>query len=137
MEDGKLHIVRRKDFVKSLVASFKDNARLRITVEQLYKKRSNQQNRFYWGVVIPIVKSLIYDAWGDELTGEEVHEILKQNCNYTERLNESTGEVVKVGKTTTGLTTTEWEEYRLEVTKWVHEWFNTELPEPNEQTELF
>ena len=62
------------------------------------------QNNFYWGVLIPTFQDLFRKDWG-EIKSVETHEILKFQCNYFEKVNENTGEVLRVPKSTTELTT--------------------------------
>lgn len=56
--------------------------------------------------------------------------------NYFEKINEETGEIVRVPKSTTENTTTTQEEYHLEIRKFTKEWFNVEIPLPNEHLNL-
>ena len=41
------------------------------------KKRSAEQNRYYYGVVIPMVQDAIQNEWQEQYTKEEIHELLK------------------------------------------------------------
>jgi len=110
------------------------SVRIRVTVEG--KRRSQYQNNYYYGVVVELIRSALTEEWGELMTKDEVHEILKQNCNWREKVNESTGETLKVPHTTTDMTTVEFEEYLERCRRFALEWFKIEIPLPNEQTEL-
>jgi len=104
-----------------------------ITVEKKRKVRSNYQNRYYWGVIVSLIQLAILESWGEKKTAQQIHELLKTECNYTERVNEQTGELLKESKSTTDNSTAEQEVYHDLCRKWANEWFNLEIPLPNEQ----
>lgn len=130
IEDGKFK--RNKTLIKQAVKSF-EGKEVEITIKRKYKQRSTPQNAFYWGVIIPMFQELISEAWGEMKSVEETHEILKCQCNYEEKTNPTTGEVIKIPKSTTGLTTTGWLEYERKMKQFALDFFNAILPEPNEQ----
>ena len=107
-----------------------------LTFEKPKKKRSNDQNNFYWGVLIPISKNAIKESWGEVWSKEQTHNFFKTRFNYTEKVNETTGEVVKIPKSTTENTTTQQEEYHLQIREFLQEWFNVTAPLPNEHLNL-
>jgi hypothetical protein len=107
-----------------------------LTFEKPKKKRSNNQNNFYWGVLIPISKNAIKESWGEVWSKEQTHNFFKTRFNYTEKVNETTGEVVKIPKSTTENTTTQQEEYYLQIREFLQEWFNVTAPLPNEHLNL-
>jgi len=45
-----------------------------LTVKEYKKQRSNEANRYYWGVVLKIILEETYGQWDDE---DELHEFLK------------------------------------------------------------
>ena len=104
-----------------------------ITIRRATNKRSNNQNAYYWGVIIPIIQEALYDAWGEVRGKEFVHELLKANCGYKEIVNESSGEIVRVPKSTTENTTTEQEVYHDACRLFAKDMFNVEIPLPNEE----
>jgi hypothetical protein len=48
------------------------------------KKRSKEQNNYYWGVIVNMVRLGLLDTWGESFTREEVHNYLKEWCNWKE-----------------------------------------------------
>lgn len=57
--------------------------------------------------------------------------------NFEEVYNEKTGSILRKVKSTTENTTVMQEEYHQRCREFIQEWFNIEVPLPNEQTELF
>lgn len=112
-----------------------------ITVERYYKKRSNKQNRYYWGVIIEHWKNIIRQEWGDIWTVDEVHDFLKGNLNFDVLVDDSTGElavnpvtneVIRKPKSTTKNTTFSQEEYHEAARQLAWEMFQYTIPLPNE-----
>jgi hypothetical protein len=133
-DDGALKINERSTFLK-LLQPLKGRE-IELTIKKRSKKRSGDQNAYYWGVVVHLVSEALIDL-GNEITPDEAHEFLKANFNYTEITNEQTGEVMKIPRSTSDLTTEEFTDYIEKVAKWAAEWLNITIPEPNEQTTLF
>lgn len=124
--------------IKALQKAFKqfNGKDITITIEKKRKKRSTMQNSYYWAVIVSLVQLAIKDAWGEVKTNDEVHELLKTNCNYIERVNEDTGEWIKDPKSTTENSTSEQEEFHAQCRLWAYEWFGIDIPLPNEQIEI-
>ncbi len=133
VKDGILATNRK--YISDVVKTF-EGANIIITIEKRKKKRSNNQNAFYFGIVIPIMQDAFKDAWGENYSAIEVHEALKAKYCYKEQINESTGEILQIPSSTTNLSTIEWEEYIDKIRAFALEWFNTVLPYPNEQIEI-
>lgn len=109
---------------------------IEITIKRKYKRRSLQENKYYWGVVVDMWKRLISEEWGESLSSDEVHEILKLHCNYQEKVIESTGEVIKIAKSTADLKTLEFEDYLERCRRKAFEFFNAVIPLPNEMLRI-
>ena len=93
-----------------------------IIVEKLFKQRSVQQNAYYWGVVI-------YELSGyTGFTSDEMHEALKWQFL---RIHSERGDIDSV-KSTTDLSTTEFEDYLEQIRIWAASEFGVVIPEPNE-----
>lgn len=134
IKNGILKISHKQEFLKSISAM--PDCRVKLEVSKLYKKRSNDQNAYYWGVIVEIWQQIILEEWGEHWSIEEVHEFLKYNFNSEEKVNENTGEILKVGRSTTKNTTTEQEEFQAICREKAFEMFNVVIPVPNEQLEL-
>ena len=140
-DDGVLK-VSYKDRFNDAVKVFRGR-RIRITVEPLYKKRSTLtvngrgQNGYYMGIVVYEFREGYLDTYGEPISAANAHEILKRECNGSSMLNEKTGEVVTIGKSTADLTTVEFEEYLDRCRAFILEWFGRTVLKPNEQAEIF
>lgn len=129
------NLKRNRGEITNSLKSFEGKT-IKLTIEKFANKRSNNQNSYYWFVVIPILKDAILNEWGEVWSKEKTHEFCKMQFNYFEKINEETGEIVRVPKSTTENTTTTQEEYHLEIRKFTKEWFNVEIPLPNEHLNL-
>jgi hypothetical protein len=130
---GRLHIFRRKEFLRD-IQQF-EGKRTEIILQLRKNRRSIEQNAYYWGVVVPMVRAGLYDAgWRYSIT--DTHQELKRMFLLREKVNENTGEVREYIASTTELTTTEMNDYWAEIWQWAAEYLNIQIPEPNEQTAI-
>ena len=106
---------------------------INITFSKRTNKRSNKQNSYYWGVVIPIFLNCIKVEWGEIWSIQDMHDFLKTNCNFKELVNEETGAILRKPKSTTENNTVEQEEFNKKCRILAKEYFNTNIPLPNEQ----
>jgi hypothetical protein len=114
-----------------------DAKEIKITLERNRNKRSTDQNRYYWGVVVSIWRGLFRDEWGDILSLDETHERLKELFGHKdERVIVSTGELKYITRSTTTYTTTEMMEYQTRCQREAFEMFGAHIPDPNEELEL-
>ncbi len=134
-ENGKIYFSKRNQFDDDVKRLFKVGTRCLITVEKVSKKRSNQQNRYYWLVINIIKTELNKNNW--KLTDKNVHEIMKLRFLKTDIVNESTGEVLPLLKSTSDLSPTEEMEYIADVCTYGRENLGCKIPEPNEQIKIF
>ena len=132
-ENGKLK--RNRQLIADAFKHF-SGKEIEIVIKRKYKQRSNSQNAFYWGVTLPFFQQLFNEAWGEIRPIEEIHEILKATCNYTEIPNPATGEIQRIPRSTTELTTSGWMDFELKMQQFARDFFNATLPEPNNQTTL-
>lgn len=134
ISEGQFRI--NKDLIRNAIKQF-EGKDIKIVFKRKYKKRSNNENAFYWGVWIPILQRAILDTWGEIRDANDVHEIIKLNCNYEEKINEETGSFIRVPKSSTELNTYEWEfEFKQKIRQFALEFFNVTLPEPNDQLKI-
>ena len=123
---------RNRNLIKKVIGMFEGKTIL-ITFQINRKRRSNNQNAYYWGVIIPIWQNILITEWGEPYSIQETHEFLKYNCNYTEKVNEATGEVLRASKSTQDNSTTDQEMFHLKARQLAQEMFNVPIPEPGEQ----
>jgi hypothetical protein len=102
-----------------------------ITIERKRKKRSLNQNAYYWSVVIPAIRKML-EEYGNEVDDEETHSFLKEHVGkLTGSVVDSVGRRVAVTKSSASLTTAEFESYLLRVTAWAAQ-EGVIIPAPNE-----
>lgn len=129
------NLKRNRSQILETIKSFEGKDVL-ITFEKPKKKRSNNQNSYYWGIIVPITKQAIKSEWGEIWNSQKVHDFYKMQFNTIEIVNHKTGEVINVPKSTTENTTTDQEEFHFEIREFLKEWFNIECPLPNEDLTL-
>lgn len=121
--------------IRNILESYNNN-----TIDVIFKKRINKrstnQNSYYWGVIVPIVQNCIRVEWGEIHSTDQVHEFLKHNCNYRDVVNEDTGEVLKVVKSTTENTTKDQEDFHSNCRNLASSFFNTVIPLPKEDLKI-
>jgi hypothetical protein len=126
---------RNRTLITDAIKSF-EGKEILITFEKPKNKRSNPQNSYLWAVLYPITQQAIKNEWGEVWNIEKVHEFYKIQFNVIERVNEDTGQIIKLPKSTTENTTTQQEEYHLQIREFLQEWFNITAPLPNEHLTL-
>lgn len=129
IKNGKL--IRNQNLIKKAIESFEG----KIIVMELKvnrNKRSNNQNRYYWAVIVPIWQNIIETEWGEYYGKNEMNEFLKYNCNFVEKATDS-GEVLRTVKSSTTNDTQEQERFHDATRKLAMDMFNTDIPLPNEQ----
>lgn len=133
-EHGKITLGRQK-LIKAL-QSFAGK-RVTLTIERQFKKRSGQQNRYFHGLVIPLIQQRLQElGWKEAISETWVKDLVKLQCLKTETVNELTGEVMPSIKPTSGLSTSEFMELLADIQQWAAEKLDLYIPDPNEQTEI-
>jgi len=114
VRDGKLSPEAEQMLREILRAN--ENKDIRIKIER--KRRSSNQNRYYWGIVIPAVRELLTD-YGNDVDDEETHYFLKSEVGkLTKTVVNQKGVARKVVKSSTKLNTLEMEDYLERVRRW-------------------
>lgn len=109
---------------------------LTITVQKRRKVRSSEQNRYYWGIVLPLVRDG-FEELGDRVTNEQVHEFLKGKfLPSVEIVKEDTAEIVRIPGSTTILTTSQAMDYYAQIQQFAAEFLGVYIPDPNEQVKI-
>ena len=98
---------------------------IEVVFRKIKSPRSNQQNRYYWGVIIKILA----DELGYDPT--DLHFALRLRFLSMIEDNVTSG-VLLVPKSTTGLSTAEFEAYQADIRRWAAGFLNISIPEPNE-----
>lgn len=128
---------------KEVTAAFND-MNIEVTFKCKRKRRSNAQNKYYWGCVIPAIVHAMVELGNDALQigntehGELVHEFLKNRLlDNGEEVQGVEGLIFKLPASTKKCTTVEFDKFMGDVRKWAAENLSINIPEPNEQVEMF
>jgi hypothetical protein len=128
-------LTRNRNLIKDAIATF-EGKQIVIKIEKAKKKRSTQQNRFYYGVIIPIVQNCLKEA-GHIMTNESTHDLIKLKfLKEALFVNEETGEVIERIKSTTELSTSQFMYLLAEINNFTFEYFGVSLPSPNDDLTL-
>jgi len=127
IKKGVLDIVdHEKESIKRWYGTFKDGTKIDIIIRKHSSKRTNQQNRYYWGTVIPILA----EYFGHD-NAEDMHEDLKQKFNPIES-KVTPGE--KIGGTTTTMSTIDFfsaeDSYIERICRWASMEYSIYIPPP-------
>jgi hypothetical protein len=102
-----------------------------IIIKKSVKRRSGNQNAYYFGVVVRLVTDMLREA-GNYVDDEDTHEFLKQHVGKLMRIVvDPEGVVHKALGSTAKLSTMEFETYLAQVRAWAAE-FGLQIPLPNE-----
>lgn len=128
---------RNRNLVLNAIKYF-NNKDVVITFSKPKRSRSNNQNRFYWGVVLPLVQNGLLDATRELRSVDNIHYkiLLPLFAPLNEIVNKDTGECISERLTSSEMTTTQFMEYILEVQKWSAEFLSIDIPNPNEENLL-
>lgn len=122
-KDGEISIpIALNQYVKSL------NNPIQIVVKKWSDTRSNQQNRYLWGVVYKIIS----DETGE--SSEKIHEIMTvKYLKKTRSIQTKKGEQqVEYVESSTKLNTVEFNEYFENIRGWAFNFLDIVIPLPNE-----
>lgn len=137
VENGSLKITNRKMFDRDIENVF-NGKEISITIEKKRVKRSDPQNRYFHGIIIPIVQQGLLDAGYEEAKSREwVKDLIKMQCLVKETFSETTGECIKSLGKTSQLTKSEFCELVESVQRWSAQFLNVVIPNPGEQVDLF
>lgn len=119
--------------LRQMARFFQENEGKQISIDLSidYPKRSTNQNKYYWAVVVEGVILGVKDTWGEHIGKDEAHELLKVNCNFKSFANEN-NEVVNLPESTKELSTAQFEDYLERCRRFVYKWFNFQIALPNE-----
>lgn len=125
--DKKLKLFEyEKKAIARWISTFKNGTKIDIVIRKHSEKRSNKQNRYYWGTVIPILA----DFFGHD-NPEDMHEDLKLKFNPMKSKIEPDK---IIGGTTTKLSTVDFysadTSYIERICRWASIEFSIFIPPP-------
>jgi hypothetical protein len=118
---------------KEILAAFEGKA-IEVIIRKKKKHRSTQQNRYYWGVVVELIKNYLQEVDPQVIwTPEKVHELLKFKFLRCQKVNPDTAEIeFEYTRSTTDLSTSEFMDLIAQIQQWSAETFDLYIPDPNE-----
>lgn len=135
VENGKITLPSAR-FKTEVVQAF-EGRQIQVTVERKRKRRSPEQNKYYWGIVINILAHSFKELNPQLiLTPKDVHEWAKERflpmITDLEIFELDTPEGKKeMRRTTTRLTTSQFMDYITLIQEWSAE-YSIYIPDPNE-----
>lgn len=133
VENGNLK--QNRNLILDALRSFEGKG-IVLTIEKRKNKRSNPQNAFFHGVVLPLVYHGLKDL-GHTMPLADVKDLLKLKfLKVPIFVNDETGEITEKIKGTSELTTTEFMEFVAGIQKWAAENLGIDIPDPNENLKL-
>lgn len=126
--NGRMTVIRQDEF-RSYISTLPEDVEVIVRKQAVKREpRSNQQNRYYWGCVLPLIS---------ETTGhtiEECHEICKHFFSIKKIVLEEKRAThhIKIPISTKQLNTVEMEEYLSKVRSWASMELSCYIPLPNE-----
>lgn len=127
IQDGKLFLDKSSQF-KEYLHTFPTGKRVEVTVEKQTHKRSNSQNRYYWGIVVAeIAKHTGHDP-------EQIHELCKQMFSPKWYMDPRppTRQTIAIPTSTTKLHTLQFVEYTEKCRMWANEFLGLQIPLPGD-----
>ena len=124
IEDGACDLTAFLAHIKSLHGNYT------ISVERDGTTRTNQQNRWLWGCIYPLMlKGLIDLGW--EFTNTQMVHDFCARFRDDEVLNHNTGEVLHLPASTRDMDTVEMATYCETLRDFAREYINIEIPDPD------
>ena len=108
----------------------------KLTIGKWRKKRSLNQNDFYFGIFLQQEADCFKEYWGETYDLKTMHAWNKQNFWGEEKVIEATGEIVRTPATSSDKNTLEWETKMESIRQWFRQSFNYELGYPDQQAKI-
>lgn len=128
--------ITNKSVVRKMFEALQEG-RYKLTVEKS-NKRSLNQNDYYWMILTDYVQPALYsEGWREIKTKDDAHDFVRSLFLKVKIINEVTGDTIERIKSTTELTTVQFNEYLEEIWQWSSEYLSIAIPSPNEQLQFF
>lgn len=113
------------DHVRSLQGEY------RVTIVKKVKRRSGEQNAYYFGVIVDLFADWLRSQ-GHDVTDNDAHEMLKSRFLKKSLVDEKTGEIIGEYTDSTALQSTiEFSNYWERCAQWMAEFCGIVVPEPS------
>lgn len=131
-KNGKMEIPLRNRLVDWCNVNIGRNVKLIFEVHR--KVRSSPQNRYYWGVCVPLIQEAINNL-GHNFTKEETHEYLKKEFNSKE-VDLHNGYFLQVPGSTTEMNTVDFMAFIARIQQFAAEILDIKIPDPGQELEF-
>lgn len=124
---GVMQFDRKEDYLNYIQNL--EGKEVSLVIKEWEKNRSNQENSYYWSVPIELISK--HTGYSDE----EVHELLKSlflKKKIDVKTKEGITERHTIVRSTSTLTTVEFEEYLSKIRQWASQELSVYVPEPHE-----
>lgn len=132
-DDGVLTLRNRKQLKEDLKEL--KGVNVTVSIEKTKKNRSESQSRFYWGVVVSLIRERFIEL-GNQVSKEETHDYLKHEFNYKELVDEKTGAIYRFPMSTANLSTSEFMDYIARIQVFSATVLDLVIPDPGQQLEI-
>lgn len=135
--DCTIHFNNEKWVYADLKDAFSDNSKVTVEIKTRRKPRSLKQNSVLHWYINEIAEET--GMAPDDVKDVLRHKFLSEDiCDQNGEImaDKSTGEVLKRYKSTTELSTIEFNEFTESIRLWANDFLGLQLPLPNEETEL-
>jgi hypothetical protein len=122
IQKGKLLFNNQEGFDKYLLRL--NDKSVEVVVRLPRKDRSTPENDYYWGCPV----ALISEHTG--YTPDETHEFLK--LKFLSKIIVMAGKDERIPRSSTELSTLEWEKWMTEIREWAAQELSLVIPEPNQ-----
>ena len=131
------NLKRNRNLIKDAISTFEGKT-VNLTLELFRKKRSNSQNAYYHGVVIPLVQSGLKDATGEIRGREAIHYniLLPMFAPTRDIVNKETGEMISEKITSSEMSISEFMDFIISIQRWAAEFLNIVIPDPNQELQM-
>ncbi len=111
------------DYIKTLTGIY------RFECVRVRNQRSLQANAFYWSVILKAVQRGISEAWGENLSIDEIHLMMREKFLSKPICNRATGELMHTtAGSTAALDKIQFADYLDKIIKFAAEYLNVEVP---------
>jgi len=102
-------------------------------------KRSNNHNSYYWTAIVLSIKIGIKDAWGDDISRDEVHEMLKEKFCRQDKYDHKGNRYASIPMSTTKLNKEEFSQYCLNCQQFALDFLGVDITDydPNSSDSIF
>ncbi len=116
--------------IRDVICRF-EGKRIKVTLSKFKRQRSRRQNAYYWGVIVVHVFDMFVEH-GNDVSKDDVHQFLKSEIGKLYKEIEGPGgEVHTIIRSSTELSTVEWEDYTEKCRAWAAS-IGRQIPLPNE-----